>query len=232
MISRRLFMQSLAGATLTIASGAVFSAFAAANKAATQNPTTKDTMDNLSNLGERLTYFTAGNAGQWKIRAVTPVTGEGLAGTASHLALAHMPAAASTAPVWALRGVSSNTRYVTNSEKAELLSKQSGLDRPEATRAALIPIRKNAAWWALSQEERRDIFETQSHHTANSMPYLPAIARKLHHCHDIGEPFDFLTWFEYAPEHADAFEQLVKTLRASKEWTYVDREVDIRLERA
>ena len=63
------------------------------------------------------------------------------------------------------------------------------------------------------------------------MPYLPAIARKLHHCRDIGEPFDFLTWFEYAPEHADAFEQLVKTLRASLEWTYVDREVDIRLAR-
>ncbi|MBY0355121.1 MAG: chlorite dismutase family protein [Rickettsiales bacterium] len=188
-------------------------------------------MDTISNLGERLTYFTAGNNGQWRIRSVTPVTGEGL-NTASHLALSHAPASTSTAPVWSLRGVSSNTRYVTNSEKAELLAKQSGLDRPEATRAALIPIRKNAAWWALSQEERRDIFETQSHHTANSLPYLPAIARKLHHCHDIGEPFDFLTWFEYAPEHADAFEQLVATLRASKEWTYVDREVDIRLERA
>jgi hypothetical protein len=44
-------------------------------------------------------------------------------------------------------------------------------------------------------------------------------------------PFDFLTWFEYAPEHSDAFEDLVRKLRASKEWTYVDREVDIRLSR-
>lgn len=232
MISRRLLMQSLAGATLTLVGGAYFRALAVASNPATQKPTTKDTMDTLSQLGDRLTYFTAGKEGQWKIRAVTPVTGEGLAANASHLALTHAPVAASDLPVWTLRGVSSNTRYVTRSEKAELQSKQSGLDRPEATRAALIPIRKNAAWWALSQEERRDIFETQSHHTANSMPYLPAIARKLHHCHDIGEPFDFLTWFEYAPEHADAFEQLVKTLRASKEWTYVDREVDIRLERA
>ena len=227
-----MFMQSLAGATLAIASGAMSKAFAMAEKTDAHHETAKETMDTLSNLADRLTYFTAGNAGQWKIRSVTPVTGEGLSATASHLALAHTPAEASTNPVWALRGVSSNTRYVTNNEKAELLAKQSGLDRPEATRAALIPIRKNAAWLALSQEERRTIFETESHHTANSMPYLPAIARKLHHCHDIGEPFDFLTWFEYAPEHADAFEKLVQTLRASKEWTFVDREVDIRLERA
>lgn len=232
MISRRLFMQLFVGTAITVVGATVLGASVKAEKLTNQHATTKDSMNNISGLGDRLTYFTAGNAGQWKIRSVTPVTGEGLSASATHLALAHMPAAASTAPLWALRGVSSNTRYVTNSEKAELLAKQSGLNRPEATRAALIPIRKNAAWWALSQEERRNIFETQSHHTANSMPYLLAIARKLHHCRDIGEPFDFLTWFEYAPEHSDAFEQLVQTLRASKEWTYVDREVDIRLERA
>jgi hypothetical protein len=62
---------------------------------------------------------------------------------------------------------------------------------------------------------------------------LPAIARRLHHCRDLGpdEPFDFLTWFEYAPADAGAFEDLVGTLRDSPEWRYVDREVDIRLAR-
>jgi hypothetical protein len=40
------------------------------------------------------------------------------------------------------------------------------------------------------------------------MEYLPAVARRLHHSRELGEPFDFLTWFEYAPEHADAFEEL------------------------
>jgi hypothetical protein len=54
----------------------------------------------------------------------------------------------------------------------------------------------------------------------------------LHHARDLGEPFDFLTWFEYAPEHANAFEELVAELRASEEWRYVEREVDIRLVRA
>ncbi len=53
------------------------------------------------------------------------------------------------------------------------------------------------------------------------------IARQLYHCRDLGEPFDFLTWFEYAPEHAMFFEDLVKVLRATEEWTYVEREVDI-----
>jgi hypothetical protein len=47
----------------------------------------------------------------------------------------------------------------------------------------------------------------------------------------IAEPFDFLTWFEYAPEHAEAFEELVAKLRAREEWTFVEREVDVRLAR-
>jgi hypothetical protein len=65
------------------------------------------------------------------------------------------------------------------------------------------------------------------------MNYLPAVARRLHHCRDLGpdEPFDFLTWFEYAPSDSAAFEELVQALRASPEWEYVDREVDIRLTR-
>ena len=80
-------------------------------------------------------------------------------------------------------------------------------------------------------DERRAIFEHKSQHIASSLKYLPAIARQLYHSRDLGEPFDFLTWFEYAPEHADAFEELVGTLRASEEWKYVEREVDIRMER-
>ena len=61
--------------------------------------------------------------------------------------------------------------------------------------------------------------------------YLPAVARRLHHGYDLGEPFDFLTWFEYAPTHADAFEDLVAALRAAEEWKYIEREVDVRLVR-
>ena len=65
----------------------------------------------------------------------------------------------------------------------------------------------------------------------SSLKYLPAIARQLYHCRDLGEPFDFLTWFEYEPADAEMFEELVATLRATEEWRYVEREVDIRVER-
>ena len=114
----------------------------------------------------------------------------------------------------------------------ELRRREQVLGWPDATRAALIPIRKNNAWWDLSQDERRAIFEEQSHHIATGIEYLPAVARRLHHSRELGEPFDFLTWFEYAPKHAKDFEKLARRLREAKEWHYVDREVDIRLSRA
>lgn len=183
------------------------------------------------------TLFTAGDTGDWRITRCEAVRGDGLLAAArlaiatsdllapsSHQPPSHQP--------WQLAGFASNVRYVERAEKIALTRVQAGLGRPEATSAALIPIRKSAAWWDLTQEERRDIFETQSHHIADSMTYLPAIARQLYHARDLGQPFDFLTWFEYAPEHADDFERLVAHLRQTPEWTFVEREVDIRLTRA
>ncbi len=66
---------------------------------------------------------------------------------------------------------------------------------------------------------------------ATGLDYLPAIARRLHHGRDLEEPFDFLTWFEFAPPDLIRFEELVERLRATEEWTYVEREIDIRLAR-
>jgi hypothetical protein len=40
-----------------------------------------------------------------------------------------------------------------------------------------------------------------------------------------------LTWFEYAPGNAPMFEDLVGALRATEEWTHVEREIDVRLVR-
>jgi hypothetical protein len=52
---------------------------------------------------------------------------------------------------------------------------------------------------------------------------LPGVAQRLHHCRDLGtaQPFDFLTWFEYSPEHEKGFEQLVRELRETEEWNFV-----------
>lgn len=173
--------------------------------------------------------FTAGDEGPWRITAVQAVIGDTLA-PAARLAVAEKPEAA-TRGVWSLSGTTSNVRYANRAEVTALRARQAGLDRPEATRAALIPVRKSDSWWALAQDERRDILEEQSRHTAIGMDYLPQIARRLHHSRDLGEPFDFLTWFEFAPEHEAAFDALLVRLHATREWTYVEREVDIRLTR-
>ena len=184
-------------------------------------------------MNSRLFTFVAGTAGSWSVILAKPAVGESLA-TTERLAIIPGPEIAlPEGAQWALRGVTSNTRYVTRVEKELLAAQQVDVGRPEATRAALIPIRKNAAWWDLPQDERRAILEESSGHIRTGLKYLPGIARRLHHCRDLGpvEPFDFLTWFDYTPADAPAFEDLVSELRATEEWKYVEREVDIRLAR-
>lgn len=180
------------------------------------------------------TIFRGGRSGAWRVTRFTSVKGASLAPTPSvsvvhslSITLPIMP----SPTAWRLAGVASHLRYTERAEKQQLDASPSEIGRPEATYAALIPIKKSAAWWELTQEERRQILEDKSRHIAGSLKYLPAIARQLFHSRDLGEPFDFLTWFEYAPAHADEFEELVRTLRATEEWKFVEREIDIRMER-
>lgn len=181
--------------------------------------------------GPLFVAFVAGPTGRWKIDSVNPVTGDTLP-LAERLDIVESSELQSGLfGKWVLRGVTSNTRYSNHTEVSTMKARQEELGRPQATRAALIPIRKTAEWWSLAQDERRDVFEEQSHHISTSLDYLPRISRRLHHSRELAEPFDFLTWFEYSPSDAAAFEELVMKLRATREWTYVDREVDIRLSR-
>src|SRR5215468_2390957 len=184
-------------------------------------------------MDSRLFTFIGGSAGSWRVASIQTIIGEPLS-TVSRIKVTpgeirQLPSDAK----WSLRGITSNERYVVRSEQEQLLAKQPSLGRPEATCAALIPVRKNPSWWLLPQDERRKIFEEQSRHVQIGLQYLPAVARRLHHCRDLGEnePFDFLTWFEYGPSDSLAFDELVAELRASEEWTYVDREIDIRVVR-
>ena len=180
------------------------------------------------------TVFRGGQSGAWRVTRLAPVKGASLARTpalssiySASIALPILPSLTS----WRLAGVASHVRYTERAEKNQLIEAQAPLGRPEATCAALIPIKKSAAWWELTQEERRQIFEDRSHHIASSLRFLPAIARQLYHCRDLGGPFDFLTWFEFAPADTSLFEELVAMLRTTEEWRYVEREVDVRMVR-
>ena len=190
----------------------------------------------IFNMTERLFGFIGGDTGAWRIAAQSTLVGEPLPTVKMVDLVAGLAGEGPIPPgaAWCLRGITSNERYVTREEEGRLVAQQEGLGRERATCAALIPLRKNAEWWALTQDERRRVFEEQSAHIQIGMKYLPAIARRLHHCRDLGpdEPFDFITWFEFAPANTAVFDALLRELRASPEWRYVEREVELRLTRA
>lgn len=184
-------------------------------------------------VNPRLFSFVGGSEGGWSVVSAKAVVGDPLPAVKRVDFVTGPVAKLPEGAAWVLRGVTSNARYITRAEKDSLVKKQAALGRPDSTLAALIPIRKNAQWWELTQDERREIFEEKSKHIAVGLKYLPGIARRLHHCRDLGEvePFDFLTLFDYSKADAAAFDDLVAALRATAEWKFVEREVDIRLER-
>jgi len=174
--------------------------------------------------------FLGGKSGKWKVRHIGAVVGEAISPVKCvDIYPSHSPPEGLEPAVWALRGTNVHVRYAEREEVNALSMRQPSLNRDEATFAALIPIRKSADWWNMPQDERRSVFERESQHISMSMDYLPAIARRLYQSRELGEPFDFLTWFEFAPENEHLFDDLLKKLRASREWEFVDREVDIRL---
>jgi hypothetical protein len=175
--------------------------------------------------------FVGGSRGQWRVSKISTVKGAPLADVPFLRLVDGDVRTKENGEHWIVRGFTSNVRYATASEVKALKDSQPELSRKEASCAAVILIRKSEKWWQLAQDERRRIFEEQSHHNSIGMEYLPEVARRLHHSRDLGEEFDFITWFEFAPENRSKFDELVERLRESEEWTYVEREVDIRLER-
>ena len=167
----------------------------------------------------------AGADGPWVVEGVRAICGDGVAAAARLQRIEGPAHVADDSATWILHGVRSNERYVERAEKTRLGAVQEGLDRPHSLCAALIPIRKSDAWWDLPQDERRALFETRSRHIAIGADYLPAIARRLYHCRDLGG------WFEFKEADTPAFEDLLARLRATEEWRYVDREVELRLRR-
>jgi len=175
--------------------------------------------------------FVGGQHGTWRVADIRSISGSPLEPVARVNVVNHPVTELPSDSAWVLQSFTSNIRYAMRDEITMLQAVQPVLNRSEAISAVLIPIKKSIQWWEMAQDERRAIFEEESHHTAVGLEYLPEVARQLHHCRDLGEPFDFLTWFEFAPEHTSAFDELLRRMRDTKEWDYVEREVEVRLER-
>jgi chlorite dismutase len=179
----------------------------------------------------KIISFIGGDTGSWRTLSLTTVTGDTLARPLNLNIMKGEDHPYSAESLWTLRAVVSNLRYTNRPEKNDLDKNSRALGQPEYNYAALIPIKKSDEWWALTQDERRQIFEEDSQHIRISSKYLSKISRQLHHCRDLGEPFDFLTWFEFSPDHANAFDELLNALRKTAEWKFVTREIDIRFEK-
>jgi chlorite dismutase len=183
-------------------------------------------------MTNRLWHFGGGFAGGFRVLRASAIRGEPLP-TVPFLAVSPTALPRTPKPAFHLKGVTSNERYTTREEKTELGFRQHSLGRPRSKLGALIPIKKSQAWWDLPQDERRAIFEERSQHVALGKRALPGVARRLHHCRDLGTdaPFDFLTWFDFAADTEPLFDELLGALRATEEWQYVEREVELRVER-
>jgi len=172
--------------------------------------------------------FSGGPHGNWKVLRQGPLKGAGLA----RVAFVERGSTPGAGAAWTLSGVTSNLRYTNAAEKKVLDATPSILAKPGATRAALIPVTKSAAWWAMAQDERRAVLEERSHHIAIGSEYLSLVSRQLVHCRDqANAEFDFLTWFEFKPEDEGRFDELLLKLRATQEWGFIEREVELRLEK-
>jgi hypothetical protein len=181
----------------------------------------------------RTTTFIGGSEGEWAVNSQRTLIGRPIAAvTRVAMLMGNSPVAPEAA--WILSGVATNDRYTTRDEKTSLLERQAPIGRPEATRAALILLKKTPEWWAMTQDERRAILEEQSHHIAIGLRYLPAVARRLLHCRDLEReaPFDFLGFLDFSPADEPAFDDMLSELRATKEWSFMEREIDIRLAKA
>jgi chlorite dismutase len=78
----------------------------------------------------------------------------------------------------------------------------------------VIPIRKNAEWWLLPQEQRAAMMQE---HTEATMPYLKTVKRKLYHSSGLDD-LDFITYFETSK--LEDFHSLVLALEKVKEFQY------------
>jgi chlorite dismutase len=83
--------------------------------------------------------------------------------------------------------------------------------------AIVVPIRKNAEWWALSQEQRATMMQE---HTEAALAYHKTVKRKLYHSTGLDD-LDFITYFETSK--LEDFHSLILSMEQVKEFKYTRR---------
>jgi chlorite dismutase len=78
----------------------------------------------------------------------------------------------------------------------------------------VIPIRKDADWWSLPQEQRAAMMQE---HTEASLPYHKTVKRKLYHATGLDD-LDFITYFETS--RLEDFQSLILALEKVKEFRH------------
>jgi chlorite dismutase len=78
----------------------------------------------------------------------------------------------------------------------------------------VIPIRKDAEWWSLSQEQRAAMMKE---HTEASLPYHKTVKRRLYHATGLDD-LDFITYFETS--RLEDFQSLILALEKVKEFRH------------
>ncbi|HWC11967.1 MAG TPA: hypothetical protein VG455_12175 [Acidimicrobiales bacterium] len=160
-----------------------------------------------------LVAFVAGFDGQWLVEGIRARAGEPLA-PAARLAIVEGAAAETAEGRWVLRGVVAG-------QGEDARADQLPLGRPEARCAVLVAVRMAPAWWQHAEDDRRAL-------SAN-IEHGPTISRRIHRARNRDEPFDVLTWFEFAPDQQAEVDEMVARLREAEEWSYVERDVEVRL---
>ncbi|MBI4002937.1 MAG: chlorite dismutase family protein [Nitrospira defluvii] len=113
-----------------------------------------------------------------------------------------------------LHGLTKKAAYVPGFPEQMKTDLQAPSEAGTKSYAIVIPIRKDAEWWALDQDTRLTLMQE---HTQVALPYVPAVKRKLYHSSGLDD-FDFLTYFE--TEKLDEFHGLIRALEQVKEYRH------------
>jgi hypothetical protein len=141
------------------------------------------------------------------------------------------------AVVRSLEGVERTARY-TSAEMDDFANRPAAPRRSgrHAAHAIILPLSKTAAWWAMPAMERQTFFYPHIDgdmgcqvpgHAKAAEQGIHSVFRRLYHNPDgyqrPGE-YDFITYFECAPEHVETFDRIHRALKDTSqnpEWRFV-----------